>query len=245
MEVLADSAYGTGEMLAAVAAAGHTPVIKPWPLRPAVTGGFTLDDFSVDEAAGTVTCPNNVTRNISPKRNVTFGAACVGCPFRNRCTTARDGKSLTLHPHDALQREHRTRAQDPGFAETYRRHRPMVERSIAWLTRGSRRVPLPRRRQEQHLAHPAHGRAESAPDGQSRTCQHQRDLGQHLKSPRRAGRHWRPQHTPATAAPKAIPQTLPAPPRPTGNRHQPDARTAINPAPASTTGQIALCSAVS
>jgi hypothetical protein len=141
VEVLADSAYGTGDMLAAVAAAGHTPVIKPWPLRPAVAGGFTLDDFSVDEAAGTVTCPNNVTRNISPKRNVTFGAACTGCPFRNRCTTAGDGKSLTLHPHDALQREHRARAQDPGFAETYRRHRPMVERSIAWLTRGNRRVP--------------------------------------------------------------------------------------------------------
>jgi hypothetical protein len=141
VEVLADSAYGTGEMLAAVAAAGHTPVIKPWPLRPAVAGGFTLDDFSVDEAAGTVTCPNNVTRNISPKRNVTFGAACAGCPFRNRCTTARDGKSLTLHPHDALQREHRARAQEPGFIQTYRRHRPMVERSIAWLTRGNRRVP--------------------------------------------------------------------------------------------------------
>lgn len=141
VEVLADSAYGTGDMLAAVAAAGHTPVIKPWPLRPAVMNGFTLDDFSVDEAAGTVTCPNNVTRNISPKRNVTFGAACTGCPFRNRCTTARDGKSLTLHPHDALQREHRARAQQPGFIQTYRRHRPMVERSIAWLTRGNRRVP--------------------------------------------------------------------------------------------------------
>jgi hypothetical protein len=31
MGVLADSAYGTGPMLAALAAAGHTAVIKPWP----------------------------------------------------------------------------------------------------------------------------------------------------------------------------------------------------------------------
>jgi hypothetical protein len=33
------------------------------------------------------------------------------------------------------------RATDPDFQAVYRRHRPMVERSIAWLTRGARRVP--------------------------------------------------------------------------------------------------------
>jgi hypothetical protein len=38
------SGPGNGDMLAAVAAAGHTPVIKPWPVRPALAGGFTLDD---------------------------------------------------------------------------------------------------------------------------------------------------------------------------------------------------------
>ena len=42
--------------------AGHTAVIKPKPLKPAVEGGFTLDDFTVDENAGTVTCPAGVTR---------------------------------------------------------------------------------------------------------------------------------------------------------------------------------------
>jgi hypothetical protein len=40
-----------------------------------------------------------------------------------------------------LQREHRQRAADPAFQDDYRTHRPMVERSIAWLTRGNRRVP--------------------------------------------------------------------------------------------------------
>jgi hypothetical protein len=141
VQVLADSAYGTGDALAALAAAGHTAVIKPWPLRPAVTGGFTLDDFTVDEAAGIATCPHGVTRPISRTRAVTFGAACRGCPLRQRCTTATDGRTLKLHPHDALQRAHRARATAPDFQATYRRHRPMVERSIAWLTRGNRRVP--------------------------------------------------------------------------------------------------------
>ncbi len=141
VEVLGDSAYGTGDALAALDKAGHTPVIKPWPLRPAVAGGFTLDDFAVDEAAGTTTCPNGVTRPISRTRQVTFGAACRSCPLRARCTSATDGRTLRLHQHDALQRAHRARATDPQFQATYRRHRPMVERSLAWLTRGHRRVP--------------------------------------------------------------------------------------------------------
>jgi hypothetical protein len=141
VEVLGDSAYGTGDALAALASAGHTAVIKPWRLRPVVAGGFVLDDFTVDETLGAVTCPAGVTRPITRTRHVTFGAACRGCPLRARCTTAADGRTLRLHEHDALQRIHRALAAEPHFQATYRRHRPMVERSIAWLTRGHRRVP--------------------------------------------------------------------------------------------------------
>ncbi len=141
VEVLADSAYGTGDMLARLAAAGHTPVIKPWPTRPAVVGGFVLDDFAYDDDAGTLTCPAGVTRSLSPKRTVTFGVACRDCPLRARCTTSTDGRTVNVHPHEQLQREHRARAKDPNFQDTYRTHRPMVERSIAWLVRGNRRVP--------------------------------------------------------------------------------------------------------
>jgi hypothetical protein len=141
MQVLADSAYGTGAALAALQAAGHTAVIKPLPLRPVVAGGFTVDDFVVDEAAGTAICPHGITRPISRNRFVTFGVACRGCPLRDRCTTAADGRSLKLHPQQALMRAHRARAADPDFQADYRRYRPMVERSLAWLTRGNRRVP--------------------------------------------------------------------------------------------------------
>src|SRR3954454_3976129 len=141
IEALGDSAYGTGDALAALAAAGHTAVIKPWRLLPVVPGGFTVDDFLVDEAAGTATCPNGITRPIRSNRWVTFGAACRGCPLRMRCTASSSGRSLKLHQHDALLRAHRARATDPAFQPDYRRYRPMVERSIAWLTWGNRRVP--------------------------------------------------------------------------------------------------------
>jgi hypothetical protein len=139
VEVLGDSAYGTGELLAAVADGGHCAIIKPWPLRPAVDGGFTLDDFTVDEAAGTVTCPNGLTAQITRTRKAVFGARCRDCPLRARCTSSARGRKLTLHPHDALQRAHRVRAQDPQFQAVYRGHRPMVERSISWLVAGGNR----------------------------------------------------------------------------------------------------------
>jgi hypothetical protein len=141
VQVLGDSAYASGPMLATLDAQQWAPVLKPWPLRPAVEGGFTLDDFTHDPAAGTLTCPAGLTRTISPKGKVTFGAACAGCPLRERCTPAARGRKVTLGEHHQLQRAHRERAQDPDFQAVYRRHRPMVERSIAWLTRGARRVP--------------------------------------------------------------------------------------------------------
>lgn len=141
LEVLGDSAYATGDMLAALDDKKWTPLLKPWPLRPAVEGGFTIDDFTIDRPAGTATCPAGVTRKITSKGNVTYGIACRGCPLAARCTTAARGRKLIVGEHDQLQREHRQRAADEGFQNTYRQHRPMVERSIAWLTRGARRVP--------------------------------------------------------------------------------------------------------
>jgi len=137
--VLADSAYGSGDARAELVAAGHLAVIKPIPLRPAVPGGFTQDDFTINDDA-TVTCPNGVTRPITTSRRVTFGAGCRGCPLRARCTTRKDGRSLTLNEHEQLLRAARRYAETPEFQTVYRRHRPMVERTIAWLTRGNRKV---------------------------------------------------------------------------------------------------------
>jgi IS5 family transposase len=139
-----DSAYGTGDLRAAISQAGHTAVIKPWPLQPAVAGGFTPDDFTVDGAAGTVTCPAGVTRPITARRAVIFGAACRACPLRARCTTAKDGRTLRLHPHDAILRAARAAwAAQPALREDYKKYRPNVERVISQVaSRGGRRLKL-------------------------------------------------------------------------------------------------------
>ncbi len=142
LEIYGDSAYGSGQARADYRDAGHDTVIKPGPLKPAVPGGFTIDDFIVDEEQGTVTCPNGVTRPMSSKRYVTFGAACAGCPLRARCTTAEGGRSMEIHPHDGLLRQARARARTGQFRQAYRT-RAMVERVIAWTaTCNGRRVRL-------------------------------------------------------------------------------------------------------
>jgi len=139
-----DSAYGTGDLRAAIGQAGHTAVIKPGPLQPAVEGGFTTDDFTVDEATGTVTCPAGITRRITARRAVIFGAACRTCPLRARCTTAKAGRTLHLHPHDAILRAARgTWATQPTLRGDYNKYRPNIERVISQVaSRGGRRLKL-------------------------------------------------------------------------------------------------------
>ena len=144
LEWYGDSAYGTGNLRDAIAEAGHTAVLKPKPLQVAVQGGFTVDDFSVDRQAGTVTCPNAITRPISATGVATFGALCRACPLRQQCTTSKTGRKIVLGDHDALLRQaRRDWAHDPGLQARYRRHRPNVERVISQLaSRGGRRLRL-------------------------------------------------------------------------------------------------------
>jgi len=73
---------------------------------------------------------------------VTFGAACAGCPLRPRCTTARDGRSMTIHPHEDLLRAARAQARTGGFKRAYPT-RSAIERIIAWTaTSNGRRIRL-------------------------------------------------------------------------------------------------------
>jgi IS5 family transposase len=139
LQVLGDGAYGSGETLDALGKAAHQRAIKPWPTKPAVAGGFEREDFAVDESAGTVTCPAGHTVSITRRRAAVFGVRCRGCRLRERCTRAKDGRTLHLHPHDDELMESRRAWREGDFAEDYRRWRPMVERSIAWLVADNHR----------------------------------------------------------------------------------------------------------
>ncbi|MFG1706510.1 IS1182 family transposase [Nonomuraea sp. M3C6] len=149
LQILADAAYAAAELRATLTAAGHHLLIKPPALKPAVAGGFTLDDFAIDTAAGTVTCPAGHTVPLAApsgryqQRRATFTGLCATCPLHDRCTTATTGRILTIRPHHDLQAAARHQAAtDPAWQDDYRRWRPMVERAVAWLVaRGNRRLP--------------------------------------------------------------------------------------------------------
>jgi hypothetical protein len=144
LEVLADSAYGSGPVRADLTAAGHRAIIKPWPLARNPKLGpeqFHRDDFTVDHLAGTVTCPAGVTVAITAAGNAIFGARCKACPARHRCTSATDGKTFKITEHDHLLATARADWRAGTGVDDYQQHRPMVERAIAWLVaHGHRRV---------------------------------------------------------------------------------------------------------
>lgn len=144
VEVAADAAYSSGPCRRALTEAGHRLLIKPAPLRPAVPGGFTLDDFAIDTAAGTAVCPAGQTAYFTAtmdKKRATFDAAtCLACPLRGRCTIARGGRVVQIRPdHDLQVAARRQAATDVVWQADYRRRRPPVERAVAWVVAGGNR----------------------------------------------------------------------------------------------------------
>ncbi|WP_206507956.1 IS1182 family transposase [Streptomyces chrestomyceticus] len=144
LTVLGDAAYGTGDLRILLAGQGHTAVIKPAAKRQAITGGFTIDDFRIDPAAGTATCPGGHTTNLGrPQpggvRTAQF-SGCTTCPLRGRCTTSKTKRLLNIHPqYEVLAAARRQAATDTAWQAEYRRWRPPGERAIAWLVAGGNR----------------------------------------------------------------------------------------------------------
>ncbi len=137
-EVLGDSAYGAGRLRRRLAERNKKTFIKPPPLRPAVPGGFTIDDFEISPDHTTMTCPAGASVAIRG-RTATFGPRCLGCQIRSLCTTSVDGRAISLHPDHEFLAAARQQAATADFDDVYRNKRPMVERSLAWLTRGTNR----------------------------------------------------------------------------------------------------------
>ena len=59
--------------------------------------------------------------------------------MRARCTTSPKGRTLSLNLYDVELEAARRRAETEAFQLVYRRWRPMVERTIAWVVAGGNR----------------------------------------------------------------------------------------------------------
>jgi IS5 family transposase len=144
--VIGDSAYADGATRARLEGHGYEVLSKTPPVRN-TAGGFPKDRFAVDPDAGTVTCPAQHTVAIRPARGgggkASFAAHCSGCPLRADCTTSRRGRTISVHPHEAILQRARAEQARPEWRTRYRADRPIVERKIAHLMRrawGGRRA---------------------------------------------------------------------------------------------------------
>ena len=105
---------------------------KAWRVRN--TGGrYPKTDFTLDHATGQLTCPAGVSMPFQPGTTVHFPkATCAACPLRARCTTSSNGRSVAIHPDEALLAELRERQQTPtGRAKL--RERVKVEHALAHI----------------------------------------------------------------------------------------------------------------
>ena len=146
-EALGDAAYGDGDTRQAFADAGRTLIARV-PGRPN-RKHFPKDDFRIDLNEVTCTCPaGRVTRKLLPagKRTGSTGrthrlqafrfdaAVCGVCPLRPRCMAGSSGmgRTVQLHPQEALLQEARALQQSEAFAG-YRQRRVVVEHRLARL----------------------------------------------------------------------------------------------------------------
>jgi hypothetical protein len=136
VEVLGDCAYGAGETRAEFTEAGRTLIAKVPDLQN--QGLFAKTEFQIDLEAGTCTCPNKQqSQEFRPAKAgggvfVFDAEICAACPLRTQCTRSRGGRTVQVHPQEALLQHARKLQQSPAFAEA-RRRRQAVEHRIARL----------------------------------------------------------------------------------------------------------------
>jgi len=106
---------------------------KAWPVRNGPR--FSKLAFSLNWAAGTLTCPAQQVMPFRVGATVRFPeAVCTACPLRERCTTGRRGRSISIHPDERLLAEFRQRQATPA-GRALLRQRVGVEHSLAHLGR--------------------------------------------------------------------------------------------------------------
>ena len=138
---IVDGAYGTGDNRADCQTQDIDLVS---PLAVPHDAEVSKANFAINLQANTVTCPQGQTMarykvikdsQGRPVKSFTFDrAGCETCPLFARCVHSKtQGRTVTLHYHEALLQAARQRQQTAEFKDTYKL-RAAVERKIAELT---------------------------------------------------------------------------------------------------------------
>lgn len=102
---------------------------KAWPVRNGAY--FAKTAFTLDWDQGLLTCPAGATVPFTPGATVQFPAAtCAACPLRAQCTRSVNGRSVHIHPDEALLAELRQR-QQTSAGRAALRERVQAEHALA------------------------------------------------------------------------------------------------------------------
>ncbi len=104
---------------------------KAWPVRNG--NRFLKTVFELDWEHHRIRCPNQQEMSFEPGGTVHFPAeVCAACPLRERCTSSPRGRSVSIHPEEALLGELR-KLQLTKAGRTKLRERVAVEHTLAHL----------------------------------------------------------------------------------------------------------------
>jgi len=102
---------------------------KAWPVRQGPY--FPKSAVALDWERKERRCPSGETMPFEPGGVVKFPAAtCASCVLRERCTKSASGRSVSIHPDEALLQELRQRQQTPQGRAKLRQH-VAVEHALA------------------------------------------------------------------------------------------------------------------
>ncbi len=104
---------------------------KAWPVRNGPR--FLKTAFELDWERQRIRCPNQQEMPFEPGGTVHFPTeVCAACPLRERCTNSPHGRSVSIHPDEALLGELRKR-QLTAAGRAKLRERVAVEHTLAHL----------------------------------------------------------------------------------------------------------------
>jgi Transposase DDE domain/Transposase domain (DUF772) len=104
---------------------------KAWPVRN--SGRFDKNSFFLDWDTHLISCPNQIAVPFEPGKIVHFPQSeCTICPLRADCTNSKKGRTVSIHPDEALMQELRAR-QSTASGRLDLRRRTTVEHSLAHI----------------------------------------------------------------------------------------------------------------
>lgn len=128
---IGDQAYGslaTRQQALAQEVALLTPALTVHP--------FDKATFTLDEAAGTLTCPAGHTVRLRRDGEARFPSkVCQACPHHDQCCHGRGGRQVNTRPGDSLLSDLQDAARRPETAAEIRRVRAATERIIGHFIR--------------------------------------------------------------------------------------------------------------